>query len=46
MKPVGSLSFALVIIGLVGVGVQALPQEKAGAMKMSAVPQTPEWQRL
>ena len=46
MNPVGSLSFALVIIGLVGAGVQALPQEKAGAMKMSAVPQTAEWQKL
>jgi hypothetical protein len=46
MKPVRSFSIAMAIVGLVGAGVQAFPQDKAGAMKMSVVPQTPEWQRL
>ena len=46
MKPARSFSIAMIILGLAGAGVQALPQEKGGAMKMSAVPQTPEWLRL
>ena len=39
--------FALLLAAAVGAsGIQAQPQEKAAAMKMSAVPQSPEWQRL
>jgi len=39
--------FALLLTATVAAsGIQAQPQEKAAAMKMSAVPQSPEWQRL
>jgi hypothetical protein len=47
MKHVSGLSAALLIVGIASLGAQAKPQgSKAPEMKMSAVPQTPEWQRL
>ena len=46
MKPVRTLFAALLIAAVASAGVQAMPQEKAGAMKMSPVPQSPEWERL
>ena len=47
MKRAHVLSAALLILGAAVPGVQAQTQGgKAPEMKMSAVPQTPEWQRL
>ena len=47
MKHVAGLSAALLIAGIASLGAQAKPQGgKAPEMKMSSVPQTPEWQRL
>jgi hypothetical protein len=43
MRRVLLVSLVVLVAGLVGVAAQ--PQEKA-AMKMSVVPQTPEWQKL
>jgi hypothetical protein len=47
MKRAYGLSAVLLIAGAAVLGAQAKPQgEKSAAMKMSAVPQTPEWRRL
>jgi hypothetical protein len=46
MTPVRTLIAGLLVAAVASAGAQAQPQEKAGAMKMSAVPQTPEWQKL
>ena len=47
MKHVSGLSAALLVVGISSLGAQAEPQGgKAPEMKMSSVPQTPEWQRL
>lgn len=46
MTPVRTLFASLLVAVVISAGVQALPQEKAGAMKMSVVPETPEWQKL
>ena len=47
MKHVSGLSAALLVVGIASLGAQAEPQGgKAPEMKMSSVPQTPEWQRL
>lgn len=47
MKHVAGVSAALLIVGFASLGAQAQGQGgKAPEMKMSAVPQTPEWQRL
>jgi hypothetical protein len=47
MKHVFGLTAALLIVGIASFGAQAQGQGgKAPEMKMSAVPQTPEWQRL
>ena len=47
MRHVLVLSAALLIVGIASLGAQAQGQGgKAPAMKMSAIPQTPEWQRL
>jgi hypothetical protein len=42
-----ALSAAFLLVGVAAPGAQAQAQgSKSAAMKMSAVPQTPEWQRL
>jgi hypothetical protein len=47
MKHVAGLCAALMIVGIASLGAQAQGQGgKAPEMKMSSVPQTPEWQRL
>jgi hypothetical protein len=47
MKHVPEFSAALLVVAVASLGAQAKPQgDKSPAMKMSAVPQTPEWQRL
>jgi hypothetical protein len=47
MRNVSGLSAALLIVGIASLGAQAQGQGgKAPEMKVSAVPQTPEWQRL
>ena len=47
MKHTIGLSAALLIVGITSLGTQAQGQGgTAPEMKMSAVPQTPEWQRL
>jgi len=47
MKRVYGLFTMLLVAAVAVVGGQAQPQDKGGAaMKMSPVPQTPEWQRL
>ena len=46
MKRVRALSAVLLAAAVAAGSVQAQAQDKAGAMKMSTVPQTPEWQRL
>jgi hypothetical protein len=47
MKHTMGLSAALLIVGITSLGAQAQGQGgKAPEMKMSSVPQTPEWQRL
>jgi hypothetical protein len=47
MRHVSGLSAALLIVGFASLGAQAQGQGgKPAEMKMSAVPQTPEWQRL
>ena len=47
MKHDAGLIAALLVVGIASLGAQAKPQGgKAPEMKMSAVPQTPEWQRL
>jgi hypothetical protein len=47
MKHGFGLAAALLIVGIASPGAQAQGQGgKAPEMKMSAVPQTPEWQRL
>jgi hypothetical protein len=47
MKRIYSFSTVLLAAGVAALGVQAPAQDgQAAAMKMSAVPQTPEWQRM
>jgi hypothetical protein len=47
MKHISGLIAALLIVGIASLGAQAQGQGSKGPeMKMSAVPQTPEWQRL
>jgi hypothetical protein len=47
MKHVSVLSAALLIAAIASLGAQAQGQDSKGpGMKMSAVPQSPEWQRL
>jgi hypothetical protein len=47
MKHVVGLTAALLIVGMASLGAQAKPQGgTSAAMKMSSVPQSPEWQRL
>ena len=47
MKNLCCLCAALLIVGVAVPGAQAqVPESKGAAMKMSSVPQTPEWQRL
>lgn len=47
MKHIHSLPAALLVLGVAALGAQAQTQGgRSAAVKMSAVPQTPEWQRL
>ena len=46
MKRVRALSAVLLAAAVAAGSVQAQAQDRAAAMKMSTVPQTPEWQRL
>ena len=47
MKHIPGLSLALLIVAVASLGAQAKPQGgTSAAMKMSVVPQTPEWQGL
>lgn len=47
MKRTYSYSTVLLVVGAAALGTQAPAQvDKTAAMKMSAVPQTPEWQRM
>jgi hypothetical protein len=46
MKHVCACPAVLLAVAVAVSGAQAQPQDKGAAMKMSTVPQSPEWQRL